>query len=177
MDVTVARRSNVRGFTLIELMITLVVLAIVVVAALPNLRDLLQRNRLVAQSNEMVAALSYARTEAIRAGRLAGVCSSSDGAACGGTWQDGWIVWVDTDRSGGLNDAAEILRVAVPGGDVEITGSAAVISFDSRGLAQAGGGSAFAMQPSDCEAGEAGKARSLVVNAVGQARVGQEACT
>lgn len=91
-----APQRNLRGFTLVELMVTLVIMAILVAAALPNFRDLLRRNQVASASNALLASLSYARTEAITRGQLVSICPSSDGAACtaGGTAFDpGWLVY------------------------------------------------------------------------------------
>ncbi|MEO7066249.1 MAG: GspH/FimT family pseudopilin [Rhodanobacter sp.] len=91
-----APQRNLRGFTLIELMVTLVIMAILVAFALPNFRDLLRRNQVASASNALLASLSYARTEAITRGQLVSICPSSDGEACtaGGTAFDpGWLVY------------------------------------------------------------------------------------
>ena len=54
------------GFTLIELMMTITILAVVLVVAVPNIRDMIVNNRLAAQANNFIAALTVARSEAIK---------------------------------------------------------------------------------------------------------------
>lgn len=167
-----------RGFTLIELLITLVVAAILVMMAMPNLRDLVLRNRMAANTNELMAAFQYARSEAIRANREAGVCSSSDGATCSGTWGDGWIVWVDTNESGGPNAADEILRAGQASPDVTISAGPAGnrVSFTGRGLRASGDDTPLILQHENCAAGNMQGRRTITFNATGQARVTTGAC-
>ena len=56
--------KNVRGFTLIELMITLAVAAILITAALPSFNEFIKNNRLTTQANNFIATLNLARSEA-----------------------------------------------------------------------------------------------------------------
>ena len=71
--------QRIRGFTLIELMITLVIAGILVALAGPAMRNFVQDQRLTGQANEFVGDLNYARSEAIKRASNAGVCSSSNG--------------------------------------------------------------------------------------------------
>jgi prepilin-type N-terminal cleavage/methylation domain-containing protein len=62
----ISNRNSKNGFTLIELVIVLAVMAILVTWGFPSLTESIKNNRMVAQNNEMVAMLQYARSEAIR---------------------------------------------------------------------------------------------------------------
>lgn len=73
-----------RGFTAVELMVTVAVIAIVAALAAPNFNSMIQSSRLTAGANDLVAALQLARMEAIRSNGRVDVCPSTDGAACGG---------------------------------------------------------------------------------------------
>jgi len=94
------------GFTLIELMVTLTVVAIVASFGIPAVQSMLRNNRLSAQANELVSALSFARTEAMKRGGIVTVCRSATATgatpACGGGsgWEDGWVVFIDRDNDG-----------------------------------------------------------------------------
>jgi len=88
--------SKGRGFTLIELMVTLVILAILTMIALPSFRDTIRRNRVNSASNALLADLNYARAEAIDRGQIVTLCPSPDAANCtsGGTsWSAGWMIY------------------------------------------------------------------------------------
>lgn len=101
-----------RGFTLLELMITIAVLAILMSTAIPAMRTTIQNNRMSGISNELVTALQLARSEAIKRSAPVSVCASSDQASCTGGWEDGWIVFLDGSAIG-QNSAtvSEILQV------------------------------------------------------------------
>ncbi|MDT8410200.1 MAG: GspH/FimT family pseudopilin [Wenzhouxiangellaceae bacterium] len=120
---------NQRAFTIMELMITIVVLAILTTLAVPAFRTFIQNNRLAAQANEMVATFQLARSEALKRGLTVRVCSSSDGTSCGGDWKEGWIVLADP---GGTDQ--ELLRVwPSPGADFVFTPASGSGWFQSSG--------------------------------------------
>jgi type IV fimbrial biogenesis protein FimT len=81
-----------RGFTLVELLVTLSVAGILVSIAIPNFQTLMASNRMSAQANDLITALTFARSEAVKRAANVTVCSSSDGATCTGGWAQGWIV-------------------------------------------------------------------------------------
>ena len=68
-----------RGFTLIELMITLAVAAILLTVAVPSFQTLIKRNALTARTNNFIADLHFARGEAAKRGSDVSVCPSSNG--------------------------------------------------------------------------------------------------
>lgn len=124
---------------MVELMVTLVVAAILLTLAVPNFRDFLLNNRLAGATNEFIAAANLARSEAIKRGRNATVCvsnSASEPRTCSGgnDWGEGWLVWVDADGSGGLNDD-ERLRVgdAQDNTGVTFTGNISSFRYDATG--------------------------------------------
>lgn len=96
-------RTKNNGFTLLELLVTLVVVAITVGLAAPSFNAQLQNNRALTLGDEMASALNYARIEAVKQARRITVCASKDGATCEGNWNEGFIVFVD---AAGADDAA-----------------------------------------------------------------------
>lgn len=143
------RGARCAGFTLVELMITVAVLAVVAAIAFPSFRGVLQSNQVASTSNEVVATLALARSEAIRSARGSGVCASRQGTACDGAWSDGLMVWSDENGDGAYQPGEPVLRfVAFPAG-FEVEGPDTAIGFDNRGRRR-GAADALALQPADC---------------------------
>lgn len=101
------------GFTLVELMVTLVVVAILLAAGVPSFIDLVRANRVAAQTNLFTTAIALARNEAVKGNVSAFVCKrnvAGDDCDNAANWEDGWIVFADADSDGVLDDT-EIVRV------------------------------------------------------------------
>lgn len=107
------------GFTLVELMVTIAVLAILLMIGVPNFSAVIASNRLSTGANELVASLQLARMESMRRNTRVIVCRSADQATCstGTTWT-GWITFVDVDRNG-VPALDEVLRVSALPSPVE----------------------------------------------------------
>lgn len=91
-----------RGLTLIELMVTLALLAILAMLAVPSFQRQIAAANVSNAANEMLLAVSRARTEAIRLGSRVTVCKSSNGSQCDTTsagWETGWITFIDNVRA------------------------------------------------------------------------------
>ena len=93
------------GFTLIELMITVALLGVLLLWAIPNVTVFIQNARMSSVSNELIADISIARQEAQRRGRPVTICASSDGLTCltgppDPDWMEGWIIRAPTATSG-----------------------------------------------------------------------------
>ncbi|MDO8343969.1 MAG: GspH/FimT family pseudopilin [Cellvibrio sp.] len=85
-----------KGFTLVELMVTLGVAAIALSIAVPSFQTQILNNRSIALGEDFASAVNYARSEAVkRAGRVS-LCASKNGTACDGVWTDGFMAFVDT---------------------------------------------------------------------------------
>ena len=106
------RRRN-QGFTLIELMITIAIAAILLMIGIPSFQNAINSSRLNGASNELLNDLMFARTSAISQGQRVVVCTSNDQANCTATpWADGWIVFEDLNRNDQVNAPAEtVIRV------------------------------------------------------------------
>ncbi|HEX3847340.1 MAG TPA: Tfp pilus assembly protein FimT/FimU [Steroidobacteraceae bacterium] len=90
-------RNRTAGFTLFELLMVMLVIAIMMGIGIPSFKYVSVSNRIASEMNLLVGDLQYARAEAIKEGNFVTVCASSDGATCSGsnTWQTGWIVFAD----------------------------------------------------------------------------------
>ena len=99
------------GFTLIELMVTVAVAAVILGLAIPSFAEFIARTRLATATNELVSLINIGRTEAIKRGTRVVVCRSADGTACDGTsWGDGIAVFVDSNRDNAVDAGEPILR-------------------------------------------------------------------
>lgn len=94
-------RDSLRGFTLIELMVTLTVLAIVLGLAAPSLASLLASNRISTQTNEFIGALNLARSEAVRRGQPVTLLAAAD------NYSQGWTVFPDANGNGAAASATD----------------------------------------------------------------------
>ena len=161
-----------RGFTLIELIITMAIAAIVVTIGVPSFQAMMRNNRVAAHTNEFMSSLNLARSEAIKRGVQVALCPSSNQSTCATAWgTNGWIVFVDTDNNGSLNGGEPLLRVyQFDGNDTLVNTSfpGTDISFTSRGRV-ASGGSLFL---SACDAND--QQNVITITPVGRARVSQQ---
>ncbi|MFK2876820.1 GspH/FimT family pseudopilin [Rhodanobacter hydrolyticus] len=139
----VSRRLACRqqcGFTIVELMITLAVAAILLAIAVPSFRNITLANRLNTAANGLVGAINAARMEAVKRNSSTQFCSNSTGANSSDTLGDACgvetgAVWV---LSGG--EASQVL--AGPANLVQplqLNGNAAALRFTAQGQAQQAG--------------------------------------
>ncbi len=150
-------KAQNRGFTLIELMMTLAVMAILMVVGVPAFQTFVQNNRQTSEHNGLVMALLSARSEAVRTNVPLVVCTSADGQQCSGAanWENGWIVFTDvvntnTATEEGVVNAAAGGTAAVcepdedcvlsiydglpAGSTLRLAGGGNAITYDSTGV-------------------------------------------
>jgi Tfp pilus assembly protein FimT len=100
-------------------MITVMVIGIILGLGIPNLRNFTLNSRITGTANDLHAAFMMARTEAAHAKTNVTICASADpmGAAnCGGTWDQGYVVFIDDDADQ-VRDAGEAILRSQPGVD------------------------------------------------------------
>jgi type IV fimbrial biogenesis protein FimT len=172
---------NESGFTLVELLVTMVVATILLAVAVPTYNDFIQNSRVTANSNNLVNALAIARSEAIRRREPVTVCSSTDLLACSlsSNWETGWIIFNDRNTNGtidGLSD--QLLRVweAVPFGHaITATGGANQIQFDRLGATDTA--EVFRLSNPGCKAGQANRERIITLISSGSVIVQRSDCS
>ena len=139
-------RKSQAGFTLMELMVTIALIAIFAVIAVPSYRALTADNQIIGALNDFANALGAARADAVARGQTVIVCPSNDpyaqspscNTATSGSqeWNKGWISFVDTNGNDKLDAGETILRVHGPvGNGVTLTSTGGVIGFDRMGFA------------------------------------------
>jgi type IV fimbrial biogenesis protein FimT len=170
---------NVHGFTLVEMLITLVLGAILLTLAIPNMQSVIINNRITTQTNELVSALSLARMEAIRRGAPVSLCSSTNQSTCSGAadWSTGWIVLVDNNSSGAPS-VSEVIRSwdALDGEPTLVeAASASYIRYLGSGFTDITGGvtRTFTHTITGCTGTQG---RTVSISAAGRVSSGQSAC-
>lgn len=112
---TMHASTRPRGFTLVELMIAVVVLAVLAGIALPNFRDFTRRSAVTTQANGVLADLQYARNDAITRRIITMMCASTNANACtaSNAFDGGWVVYRETapGAAATLDSADEVLRI------------------------------------------------------------------
>ncbi|MFO1418814.1 MAG: GspH/FimT family pseudopilin [Methylotetracoccus sp.] len=170
------------GFTLIEMMVTVAVAAILMSVGVPSFQQLIQSNRVTTQTNEFVAALNLARSEAIKRGTRITICKSSTSTSCAGSggWQQGWIIFTDNNNNAAADDGTgSILRVYGALSDVTLTGNtnvASYVSYVASGSTQLTGGGFQAGTLTLCPGSGSAKGRSMVLSRTGRLSLSEYVC-
>jgi len=180
-------KRHQNGFTLYELMITLLVIGVILTFGVPNFSEFTRNTQLTGTANDLHASFQLARSEAARAKTNITICASAnslDAAAnCSGTFNDGWIVFIDLngdiDRAGA---GENILRAHPPVHNlvnVTTNGGATYCSFAGTGLGRGDVGVGPALATAmicddrglEIAAGGRATARRLVTTPIGRATV------
>ncbi len=167
------------GFTVIELLVTIVIASILLAVAIPSFQSIILNNRLTTQSGDFMSALYLTRSEAIKRGTRVTLCKSADGKSCSknGDWDQGWIVFVDSANENQYpirDDGETILRIhhALEGGN-KMVGENNVTDYISY---VANGFSRTVSIPNTVQTGtltlcdsrnDNDKARAIIINATG----------
>src|SRR5262245_22808731 len=104
-----------RGFNLLELMVAITVLGVLLGLGVPSFNQMMRNNRLAEQSNSLVVALNYARSEALKRGFRVSACPANGAVCSGGTdWNTGILVFTDDNGTTGDLDGGDVLLQSWP---------------------------------------------------------------
>jgi type IV fimbrial biogenesis protein FimT len=171
-----------RGFTLVEMLVTLAIGTILLAIALPGYGFLVNSSRLAAVTNDLVSALQLARSEAIKRGLRVTVCKTGNATAAtpacdtAASWQQGWLVFVDGGTKGVIDSGDILLRVQGQAA-LAVTITAGVnygsyISYLSSGGSRGSGG----LANGTIQICVAGTRRDIIINITGRPRLDSGIC-
>lgn len=128
------------GFTLLELMVSIGIVAILLAIGVPSFRYVTTANRVSAEVNGLLGDLQFARAEAIKEGQTVTVCASTDGGSCAGgsSWTGGWIVFSDHSPLGSIEGDDTTLRIQKPlssGDTFAADNGIGAVTFNREGFA------------------------------------------
>jgi type IV fimbrial biogenesis protein FimT len=180
-------RRGARGFTMIELMVTLTVAGVLMALALPNLRPFIQNSRLTSASNDLLRSLYIARAEAVKRQLNVVVCATADPTAsdttiaCSYGAFNGWFVFVDTNGTWQRDSAADavIEKHALLDSSVSVRNDAdGIVSYAPTGFANLAGAHIPSSNIILCDqrgtvllSGTDSAARAVLIANTGRARV------
>ncbi len=159
--------NRYRGFTLIELIITVAIVAIVLAVGIPSFQEMMRNNRAATYTNEFMSALNFARSEAVKRGWSVTLCPSADSATCAGTnWDVGWITFVDVNSDGVVDGGDTLLRIHDQlGGNTTLQGARQFISYGNTGATAQNDTLVFSL----CDSNN--QQNNIIISNTGRARV------
>jgi type IV fimbrial biogenesis protein FimT len=136
------RRKPQAGFTLYELLITMVIVGVVLSYGVANLSDFNRNGRMTATANDLHAAFHISRSESARGKTNITICGSATPMAadanCDGTWNQGYIIFIDTNgdlwRAGGDETILRRVDAIAIGVNLRVANDSTYFSFASSGL-------------------------------------------
>lgn len=180
-----------RGFTLLELMVTMTIAGILAGIAIPNMRSFLQNNRIASTGNDLLHSIQIARTEGIKRQQTAGgtvtVCSTADSTladaslTCSYGNFSQWFVFVDTNGNGQhVAGEAVLARGAASTNNTVKSDQNGIVCFGSNGFAGITCGPktpttsvAICDYRGNTAVGANSTARALFISQTGRARISQ----
>lgn len=153
-----------RGFSLIELMITIAIAAILLMVAVPSFDNALLNSKLASQSNSLLAGLQLARSEAIKRNAAVTICASDGSASApdctnSGNWSNGWLIVLADDTVVHHGERAANGFV--------LTGPGSGVSFSGNGMT----GSAEIFTLCRAKPSVGSTQRTITITATGRANV------
>ena len=165
------------GYTLVEVMTTVTVAAVMASAAIPGMQGLASSSRVSGAANDLLGDLILARSEAVKRGMRVVVCRSADRASCAaaGSWEQGWIVFADVNGDGVRAPGEPLVSVQPPlAGGLRLTGTsttAKYVSYAPNGAAKTVGGGFQSGTLTVCKGSpDPVSARQIIISSSGRPR-------
>lgn len=172
------RSKESRGFSLIELLVTVAVVSILAGVAVPSFGALISDTKISTAINRFTSTVRYARSESTKRAAPISICARATDTTCGTNWSNGWIVYLDDESVGTLltlDSTDQILRINGPSNASSIVASAVIrpttlavqstIQFSARGRSNWDLGTVVL-----CDTRGATEARALAINGIGMIR-------
>ena len=168
-----ARARAARGFTLIELMITVALAAVLMTLAAPSFVQYQRNSELTSLTNSLLAAINTAKSEAMKTGKNSFVVPK------GSDWNSGWVVFIDVNRDSAYTEGTDTMvqtEDAVKSyfnitGNNTASGTSPYIKFDSSGYSSASAALSFQIARTDTpSANAAEESRRIVIARTGRVR-------
>ncbi|PUA27960.1 MAG: hypothetical protein B0W54_15740 [Cellvibrio sp. 79] len=181
-------QRRMAGFTVVELMITLIIGAVLLAMAIPNFTSMVHSSRAQSMADDFAAALNFTRTESLKLATRVTICASSDGKSCTGEWNEGWIIFQDyaaTDNDAPVIEKNGIKNLLKTTGKSKINSAITVkaggnnqtfIRFSRLGALSKGNNAAaidVRMKVTGCKSGNAKK---VSVSLSGMIRISPDVC-
>ena len=172
-----SRSKLQRGFTAIELMVVVAIVAVLAALAMPNFVPMIESWRVTQSVEDLRSTLYLARSEALKRGGNIGIEKSPDSSTCklatqNEQWGCGWFVFVDKNNDQRWNTGEEILQITAAPKElaIERTPKEAAINFNRFGIASSNQTSAFVLAPQRVGASSPGT-KSLCFSPAGRISV------
>lgn len=172
-DAAPGQRYAERGVTLVEVMIVVAIAGILLSIGLPDFREFVSRSRLDGASQDLLASLQFARSEATRRG--AQVTMHLAGTAGSKNWGTGWTMFADTNGNGALDTGEEVIRQGMAlSSPLTLYGSASFdtfVAFNRDGRVTNAGGYLVLCDGGVLTEGGQSRSRAVLVNGAGRVRL------
>jgi len=164
-----------KGMSLLELLITLGILSVLLSISMPDFEELVESVSADATLRKLATAIQLGKSAAITNRTTVTLCRSYDGLNCGGSWQDGVLVFTDRNRDRAINENDRLVRhVTFPNSKGHIRFRAfqnkQYLQLTSLGVTHSQNGN-FTYCPFS---GDSKLARQLIVNRTARLRFAQD---
>lgn len=178
-------KLNASGFTLTELMVTVAMIAIVLMIGVPSFQQVIMNNRMATQANDLLGSMNLSRSEAVKLGQRVVLCKTADpfaatpACATTGAWEQGWLIFVDSDNDATLDAGEVLLKVHQGISPSTLSGNTNVanyLSYAADGTTRLTSNAFQSGTLTLCPGTSGMTGRRIVVNAAGRARIDSVTC-